>query len=34
MSIQENVRIVKDFFAALGHRDKQSLLALSTEDIE
>ena len=34
MSIQENVQIVKDFFAALGRRDKQGLLALSAEDIE
>jgi len=34
MSTQENVQIVKDFFAALGRRDKQSLLALSAEDIE
>ena len=34
MSIQENVRIVKDFFAAIGRRDKQALLALSAEDIE
>jgi len=34
MSIQENVQIVKDFFAALGGRDKQGLLALSAEDIE
>ena len=34
MSIQENVQIVKDFFAAIGRRDKQGLLALSAEDIE
>ena len=34
MSTQENVQVVKDFFAALGHRDKQGLLALSAEDIE
>ena len=34
MSIEKNVQIVKDFFAALGHRDKQGLLALSAEDIE
>ena len=34
MSTQENVQIVKDFFAALGRRDKQGLLALSAEDIE
>ena len=34
MSTQENVQTVKDFFAAMGRRDKQSLLALSDEDIE
>ena len=34
MSTQENVQIVRDFFAALGRRDKQGLLALSAEDIE
>src|ERR1700722_16636213 len=34
MSTQENVLIVKDFFAALGRRDKQGLQALSAEDIE
>jgi uncharacterized protein len=34
MSTQENVQIVKDFFAAVGRRDKQGLLALSAEDIE
>jgi uncharacterized protein len=34
MSTQENVQIVKNFFAALGRRDKQGLLALSAEDIE
>jgi uncharacterized protein len=34
MSIEKNVQIVKDFFAALGRRDKQGLLALSAEDIE
>lgn len=34
MSTLENVQIVKDFFAALGRRDKQGLLALSSEDIE
>src|SRR6202171_192604 len=33
MSTQENVQIVKDFFAAMG-RDKQGLLALAAEDIE
>ena len=34
MSTQENVQIVRDFFAALGCGDKQGLLALSAEDIE
>jgi uncharacterized protein len=34
MSTQENIQIVKNFLAALGRRDKQSLLALSAEDIE
>ena len=33
MSTEENVQIVKDFFAAMG-RDKQGLLALSAGDIE
>ena len=34
MSIEENVRIVKDFFAAMGNYNKQRLLALAAEDIE
>jgi len=34
MSIQENVQIVKDFFAAMGRDDRQGLLSLSAEDIE
>jgi ketosteroid isomerase-like protein len=34
MSTQENVKIVKDFFAAMGRGDKQGLLAISAEDIE
>src|SRR6266496_6288529 len=34
MSIQENVQIVQDFFAAVGRGDKQALSALSAEDIE
>jgi ketosteroid isomerase-like protein len=34
MSIEENVQIVKDFFAAIGRSDRQGLLALTTEDIE
>lgn len=34
MSTEENLEIVKTFFAALGRRDKQGLLALSAENIE
>ena len=34
MSTQENVQIVKGFFAAMGRGDKQGLLALAAEDIE
>jgi uncharacterized protein len=34
MSIEKNVQIVKDFFAAIGSRDKQGLLAVCAEDIE
>jgi ketosteroid isomerase-like protein len=34
MSTQENVQIVKDFFAAMGSGNKQGLLALVAEDIE
>src|SRR6201998_3797938 len=34
MSIEENVQVVKDFFAAIGSADKQRLLALIAEDIE
>jgi ketosteroid isomerase-like protein len=34
MSIEKNVQVVKDFFAAMGSRDKQGLLALVAEDIE
>ncbi len=34
MSTQENVQIVKDFFAAIGSGDKQRLLALVAENIE
>ncbi len=34
MSIEANVHIVKDFFAAIGGGDKQRLLALVAEDIE
>jgi len=34
MSIEANVQIVKDFFAAMGGYNKQDLLALVAEDIE
>ena len=34
MSIEKNVQIVKDFFAAMGGSDRQGLLALCAEDIE
>ena len=34
MSIEKNVQIVKDFFAAMGGHNKQDLLALVAEDIE
>jgi ketosteroid isomerase-like protein len=34
MGIEENVQVVKDFFAAMGSGDKQALLALVAEDIE
>jgi len=34
MSIEKNVQIVKDFFAALGRHDQQGLLALVAENIE
>jgi uncharacterized protein len=34
MSIEKNVQTVKNFFAALGRRDKQELLAWSAEEIE
>jgi len=34
MGTEENVQIVKDFFAAIGRGDKQGLLALSAEGIE
>jgi uncharacterized protein len=34
MSIEENVQVVKDFFAAMGSGDKQGLLSLVAEDIE
>jgi uncharacterized protein len=34
MSTEQNVQIVKEFFAAMGSGDKQGLLALTAEDIE
>jgi ketosteroid isomerase-like protein len=34
MTIEENVQIVKDFFAAMGGYNRQDLLALVAEDIE
>ncbi len=34
MSVEENVQVVKDFFAAMGSGDKERLLALVAEDIQ
>jgi uncharacterized protein len=34
MNIEENVQIVKDFFAAMGSYNEQALLALIADDIE
>ena len=34
MSIEKNVQVVKDFFAAIGSGDKQRVLTLVAEDIE
>jgi ketosteroid isomerase-like protein len=34
MNTNDNVQVVKDFFAALDRGDKEGLLALSAEDIE
>jgi uncharacterized protein len=34
MSIEQNVQIVKDFFAAMARGDRQGMLALTAEDIE
>lgn len=34
MSIQENIQVVKDFFAAMGGGDRQGLLALCAKDFE
>jgi ketosteroid isomerase-like protein len=34
MSIEKNIQTVKDFFTAIGHGDKEALLALVANDIE
>lgn len=34
MSIEKNIHTVKEFFAAIGSGDRDSLLALAAEDIE
>jgi ketosteroid isomerase-like protein len=34
MSIEENVQIVKDFFAAVGRSDMEAVRSLSSEDVE
>lgn len=34
MSIEKNIQTVKDFFAAIGGGDRESLLALVADDIE
>ena len=34
MSIEKNIQTVKDFFAAIGRGDRETLLALVAEDIE
>jgi ketosteroid isomerase-like protein len=34
MSIEKNVQVVKDFFAAIGSGDEQRLLSLVVEDVE
>ena len=34
MSVEEDVQVVKDFFAAIGSGDKERVLALVAEDIE
>ncbi|VVM42560.1 hypothetical protein PS645_00323 [Pseudomonas fluorescens] len=34
MSIQENIQVVKDFFAAMGSGDRHGLLALCADDFE
>lgn len=34
MTIEQNIKTVKDFFAAMGGSDRQGLLALTAEDVE
>ena len=34
MTVEDNIQIVKDFFAAIGQGDKQGVVALCAEDIE
>src|ERR1700689_4690695 len=34
MSIEKNIQVVKDFFAAMGSCNEEDLLALAAEDIE
>ena len=34
MSIEQNVQVVKDFFAATGSGDRQRLMSLCAEDVE
>ena len=34
MSIEKNIKTVKDFFAAIGSGDREALMALAAEDIE
>lgn len=34
MTIEKNVQIVKDFFAAIGRGDREALLTLAADDIE
>lgn len=34
MSIEKNIKTVKDFFASIGRGDREAPLALVTEDIE
>ena len=34
MNIEQNVQTVKDFFAAIGRRDRDALLSLVAEDVE